>query len=144
MAQDEPTLQEQSIPNLSEAIEKLMAHPEILQMAASVMSTPKDDASATKAAASEIPKDPTPPSVPTGGMPDLLQLALPLLSGGKRPHGKSDALSRSTALLIALKPYLSASRCETVDKLVQIGRLGTLFDIPQGGKRGESDVFEKS
>jgi len=160
MAEGESELNLQSAPNLSDAIEKLMAHPEIIQMAASVMGTSKqgigaDEASVPQEAPQEAKKqaeihgeestrDTGFPAMASGRMPELLQLALPLLSGGKRIGGRSNALSRSTALLIALKPYLSPSRCGTVDKIIQMSRLGALFDPSNAERKGESDVLEKS
>ena len=40
--------------------------------------------------------------------------------GGKR----SEACCRRESFLLSLKPYLSPTRCEAVDYLVRIGRLG--------------------
>jgi hypothetical protein len=126
-------------PNLSEAIEKLMAHPEIIEMAASVLGTsgaaptPKPEPTVSEASDAPIASH--------GGLPNLFGLALPMLSGGS--HKEKNPLAKSTALLIALKPYLSPSRCQTVDRLVEMSNLGTLFDRMKGERSEHSDVLEK-
>jgi hypothetical protein len=50
----------------------------------------------------------------------------PLLRGvlGK-PDGKSGG--RRETLLLALKPYLSPERCEMIEYLIRIGRIGDLL-----------------
>ena len=128
------------IPNLSEAIEKLKAHPEILSMAASVLGSKAE--TADSATPEETPHEEEPsvstagtptnaPGSPLDALPELLGLLGPMLTSGgnsekRTHHGKN--FSRSTALLLALKPYLSASRCDTVDKLVQLGKIGEVFE----------------
>ena len=141
--EEESTLNPIGAPNLSDAIEKLMAHPEIIEMAASVLGTsgnpptPKPEARIPE----EADSDGTPPAA-HGGLPNLLGLALPMLSGGGTQRGKNP-LAKSTALLIALKPYLSPSRCQTIDRLVEMSNLGTLFDRMKGERSEHSDVLEK-
>ena len=119
-------------PDLQTAIGRLMAHPEILEMAASVLgqeatATPSD---ATGSQVQEEAPDAQGPTegAPAASLPDLMRLAGPLLSGKSSKHGDSRGLDRCSALLIALKPYLSESRCRTVDRLVEVGRLGELLD----------------
>lgn len=128
------------IPNLSEAIEKLKAHPEIISMAASVLgqsaetATPhaEEDTTPSQSDASEKADASVSAGSISDAIPQLMGLLGPMISksGGaeerKREHGKG--LGRSTALLLALKPYLSKSRCETIDKLVQIGKVGEIFE----------------
>ncbi len=55
----------------------------------------------------------------------------PLLGGLSRPVGEegavtasSDRCGRREALLCALKPYLSQSRCAAVDYLIRLWRVG--------------------
>lgn len=135
----------QAPPDLSAAIGKLMAHPEILQMAASVLQGEGNaDSAPTEAADTVSPErgvettdataDSTTDAV-SQALPDLLRIAGPLLShtrGGERHVGNTSGLARSTALLLALKPYLSPRRCDTVDKIVQMSKLGTLFEQLRG------------
>ncbi len=50
-----------------------------------------------------------------------------LLRGGEHPQGPSphaDACARRETLLLALKPYLSKERCDAVDYLLRLGRVG--------------------
>ena len=126
------------IPNLSEAIEKLKAHPEIISMAASVLGQ-ASEGERTAAGTDTIPSEPDSSvsgDMPVSGislperLPDLLNLLSPMLKGKKdgESGGQRKRLARSAALLCALKPYLSSSRCETIDKLVELQRLGELFE----------------
>ena len=56
----------------------------------------------------------------------LVSAIAPLLSGGAPPppKQKGNACGRREALLLALKPYLSAERCEAVDYLLRLARVG--------------------
>lgn len=134
-----PSFDNLGIPNLTEAIEKLKAHPEIISMAASVLGQASEGAH-TAAGEDSAPSEPD--ASASGGMPafdgatllerlpDLLNLLSPMLKGkgGTERNGHPNKLGKSAALLCALKPYLSSSRCETVDKLVELQRLGELFE----------------
>ena len=53
-------------------------------------------------------------------LPELLSVMKPLL-GGARESGQTD---KKLALLCALKPYLSPKRCETIDYITKISKLG--------------------
>ena len=55
-----------------------------------------------------------------GAAPMLQNLAGALPLFGK----KSGACAGREALLLALKPYLSPARCEAVDYLIRLGRIG--------------------
>ena len=143
MAENESELlhasEESGMPDLSAAIGKLMAHPELLQMAASVLR----DTSDTNADNAERPSedrsdeaeadsaDQTTGKRTGMDLSALMQLAGPLLSGGGRskpPDVKDGGIIRCTALLVALKPYLSPHRCNTVDKIVALNRFSSLFE----------------
>lgn len=43
---------------------------------------------------------------------------------GGREHGHSAYCKQREALLFALKPYLSPSRCQAVDYLIRLSRVG--------------------
>ena len=62
---------------------------------------------------------------------DSIGTAAPLLSGvpgkGKGDDGKGGDCGRREALLIALKPYLSPERCELVEYLIRVGRIGAIL-----------------
>lgn len=137
--EEESTVQDAAVPNLSDAIERLMAHPEIIEMAASVLGT-SGAAHEPKPAegVKEKPESQSASPVMPGGLPNLLGL----LSGGGA-HKKPNPLAKSTALLIALKPYLSPSRCQTIDRLVEMSNSLALFDRVKGERSEHSDVLEK-
>ena len=58
-----------------------------------------------------------------GKLPFVMSALGPML-GGKGEHAPKDD---KTALLLALKPYMSSERCNAIDKLIMIGRLGELM-----------------
>ena len=47
-----------------------------------------------------------------------------VLGGGKGEGEGKGKCSRREALLLALKPYLSGERCEAVDYLIRLARVG--------------------
>lgn len=51
-------------------------------------------------------------------------------SDGHRTGGKGG--NHRTALLLALKPYLNEGRCEMIDAIVNLSRLGDLLGKPGG------------
>ena len=53
-------------------------------------------------------------------LPEIMAALSPMLSGGseKKSHDKK------TALLNALRPYLSAGRCEAIDYITRLEKLG--------------------
>lgn len=54
-------------------------------------------------------------------LPELISLMGPLLGA---PAKRSSETDKKLALLCALKPYLSPKRCETVDYITKISKLG--------------------
>lgn len=124
---------ESGAPDLASAVSRLMAHPEIIEMAASVLkgdagpgtvstvTAPKSDGGdeASEASADALGGDPS----------ALLELLGPMLGGkGGAKQSRDGGIARCTALLIALKPYLSDARCRTVDRIVETCKLGELFE----------------
>lgn len=132
---DDPTTTP-GTPDLSLAISKLMAHPEILEMASSVLHAPEEQAEAPKKSAApgddpqkEAEKAAAKPASADSALPELFSLLSPLLKRRGSDKGfDGAALRKGIALLLALKPYLSPSRCETVDKLVQFGKIGEVLE----------------
>ena len=64
-----------------------------------------------------------------GAVPPELLAKLPALMGALGPilgtgGGKND---EKTQLLLALKPYMSPQRCDAIDKLIMLGRIGEVF-----------------
>ena len=74
----------------------------------------KEDGEATEALAPTVNPD------LIAKLPELISLIGPLL-GSSPKTGETD---KKLALLCALKPYLSPKRCETVDYITKISRLG--------------------
>ena len=65
-------------------------------------------------------------------LPEVIAVLRPMLSegGGKSPSKKdtkADAAGRRIALLCALKPYLSPRRCEAIDYIARISKMGDLI-----------------
>ena len=64
-----------------------------------------------------------------GTMPPDLAAKLPALMGALGPMlgASSEKKNEKTELLLALKPYMSQQRCEAIDKLIILGRIGEVF-----------------
>lgn len=58
-----------------------------------------------------------------------LPLIMSLLGGGTQSAPKSKKEAEREALLCALKPYLTREKVETIDKIIQISRLGDIFKL---------------
>ena len=118
------------MPSLSDAIEKLMANPEIISMVASALGNPtvKED---TDKSESEQAKTVSAPTLPPD-VGNILSALSPLLSGanksaGGKHHEGSDASKNREALLYALRPYISQGRREAIDYILQLSRITELL-----------------
>ena len=62
-------------------------------------------------------------------LPEVISVIKPIVSGeGKKEGGdKKPTFDKRTALLVALKPYLSPRRCEAVDYMIRLSKLGDLL-----------------
>ncbi len=124
-----PDTQAQGMPDLSSAISKIMEHPELISMVASVLgndgaqsaqsdSEGGDTASgAVSAEAAFVP----PPEVISTLAPVLSKISA--LSGG----ASGSRSFKHEALLCALKPYLSRSRVDAIDYIVKISKMSSLI-----------------
>ena len=127
---------------LSDAIERLMANPELLSMVASTLGGTRsgDAKQASVSERSEEPLDTAPASsdIPsaekvkgvTDELPVLLNTLAPLLSakGGTDKKGIPDIKDdRGACLLRALKPYVSAGRREAIDYMIRISQISELL-----------------
>ena len=83
-----------------------------------------------------LPQSDAPPSLPAGGegifsaIPAELLGKLPMLMSALGPmmSGSGDqAKDDKTALLLALKPYMSPQRCDAIDKLIMFSRLSEIM-----------------
>lgn len=131
------------MPSVSEAMEKIMAHPELISMVASVLGAPTasakeedsfDGSQAQAVAMADANAESTevasvPASAPLNGSADWMATLAPLLSalgGGKGEKGKLPDDPRS-CLLRALKPYVSQGRREAIDSMIRLSQISDLF-----------------
>ena len=111
---------EKNIPNLSDAIDQIMSHPEWISMVASALGkAPSDRESADPPKQEEIQtsvSDDAAASIPPV-LSRLSQIKSPL------PKGKNTRAD----LLCALKPYLSPGRQEAIDYMIRISQISDLI-----------------
>ncbi len=64
-----------------------------------------------------------------GALPPDLMAKLPALMGALGPMLGTGGGQKNekTALLLALKPYMSPQRCDAIDKLIMLSRLGDVM-----------------
>lgn len=123
----------QSSPSLSEMLDKVLANPELI---GAVVSALKESGITPPSAEASAPASP-PPSSPSGDdlaqrLPQIMASVAPMLatlsaSPPKEAPHTATASDPRTALLCALKPYLSHSRCEAIDYMVRLGKLSELL-----------------
>ena len=133
--------------DLSAAIEGILAHPELISMVASTLGKAPPSSSVTPERA-EPPTEASPlaaiaESAPSEALPtEAISALAPLLSGlggikkGAPPSAKKD--DPRICLLLALKPYMSASRCEAIDTMIRLSTISeVLRGLPSGKFSGE-------
>lgn len=128
----------------------LLSNPEVMSKVSSVLSSLS--APEAKAEESAAPTSAPSSAEPEGGdlastlssvienkelmskLPDIMTAMGPLLSGGKNSGGgkggtggKKQGCDKRTALLLALKPYMSPRRCEAIDYFIRINKLGDVI-----------------
>ena len=99
---------------IADALQRLLEDPEV-QAAAEGEDKEGEPSPALGAAAGLLPPE------LMAKLPMLMSTLGPML--GKN-SGKKD---EKTALLLALKPYMSPQRCEAIDMLVTLGRIGEIM-----------------
>ena len=109
------------MPNLSDAIDQIMAHPEWITMVASALGrspTEKEESKGSEAEAVSVPSDST----------DAMASLTPMLSKLSKIK-EPDLKGKSTRgdLLCALKPYLSPGRQEAIDYMIRISQISDLL-----------------
>ncbi len=109
------------IPDLSGAISKIMEHPELLSMVASVLGEQKAE-SGDSAEGVPVSQESTPPSPP----PEVISTLAPMLSRLSALGTGGVAKFKHEQLLCALKPYLSSSRCDAIDYIIKISQMSSL------------------
>ena len=119
----------QSSPQISEAIDKILANPELIGAVASALGGLKHGAENNAANGEKEESDAVSASagVPTA---ELISSLAPMISAMQKTQSVSKGdLSgdRRACLLMALKPYLCRERCEAIDYMVRLGKLSELF-----------------
>ncbi len=120
----------ESPPALADAIEKIMAHPELISAVASALgkAPPTQKESGEAPPPSETEAEP----VSAAPQPDLNSALtlLPLLSGLQKGGPKPPDNDR-TRLLCALKPYVNPHRKDTIDTLLRFSGMTELLKLLQ-------------
>ena len=117
---------------LSGMINTLKENPALLQSIASSLgmtntneNEKKDDEAPEKELPEqkeeEAPKSPTVPPEIMKALPTVLSL----MNGQGKPKSQSEA--NREALLCALKPYLSKSRADAIEKIIRLSRIGDIL-----------------
>ena len=126
---------EQTVPSLSDAIERLMANPEIISMVASAMGSSPLSAQSENTQSENTQKEETKAVTAVPSSPDIgniLSALSPIISGFGRSGDKnqkegSDSAHNREALLYALRPYISQGRREAIDYILQLSRVSELL-----------------
>lgn len=130
---------EAGMPDLSGAIEKLLAHPELIASVASVLGKPPPDAPKSEereeSENASSPPEESAAALPKEISPEAISALAPLLAGfSKGGGGKLPLASLAprgddprVCLLLALKPYLSAGRCEAIDTMIRLSAISELL-----------------
>lgn len=127
-------------PSLSDAINKLMANPEIISTVASALGNMAPKAEQEPPTQ---PSEPQPPpaeevhteTVSASAAPDLGALVAklaPIMSGlggskGSQKSSERRETDRREALLCALKPYVSEGRREAIDYIIRISQISDIL-----------------
>ncbi len=131
-------------PSLSDAINKLMANPEIISMVASTLgnmsaktaaeneqSEPQKEPSVAEEPsieASVLPAEPqSTGAVDLGELMKSISPVMSLLGGGSGKVAHSKEADSREALLCALKPYVSEGRREAIDYIIRISQVSDLM-----------------
>ena len=115
-------------PQISSAIDKILANPELITMVASALG-----GSAAEKKPSPEAKDETAAVAQNDDisekLPDIMATLAPLMTSlqGKSLAKPSPRQDRRSCLLNALKPYLCRERCEAIDYMIKLGRISELF-----------------
>ena len=143
MEQNRPTPSPADTPSPSALLSSLLSNPDVMAKLSAVMGQASAPFSADQAR--ELSAS-VPPAIPTDGLsavlsnpdlmaklPDVMAMlkSMPTAGNAVVPSpaskgGKSHEDCRND-LLLALKPFLSPERCQAVDTMLRISRLGTVI-----------------
>ena len=122
------TVADRSTLQLSDAIDRLLANPELLSTVASAIGVSKenkDKSDSVAESAQKTSQEKSEASAIPQKMPEMMATLSPVLSAlsdkGKLPD---DDRSR---LLCALKPYVNPHRREAIDTIVQLSKISEVF-----------------
>ena len=62
-------------------------------------------------------------------LPEMMKLLKPMLYSAEKGKGESTEADKRNRLLAALKPYLSDSRREVIDRVISLPDLGSLSEL---------------
>ena len=112
--------------DLSSLIDTISKNPELINVAKSMLASPQKSSSAE--ASSKEENESETKSI-TAGLSDLSSILSSLRLTDSNGHCRD-----RDALLKALRPYLSSSRRETLDRILSIEKLGTVLASLERGK----------
>ncbi len=115
------------IPDLSGAISKIMEHPELLSMVASVLGEPSADNREMSEQTKESEQSVAASAPPTPPPPEVISTLAPMLSRLNALGSGGVAKFKHEQLLCALKPYLSSSRCDAIDYIIKFSQMSSLL-----------------
>lgn len=128
---DAPTL---SSPSISDAIERLLANPELLSGVASAIGLGKPPQAASsvpptpaEALVSAEPSASAPPSPPSAELAQAMATIAPLLSAFSGKDLGTKASDPRSCLLRALKPYVNHNRAQAIDTILQLSVVSEAF-----------------
>ena len=115
---------------LSAMIDKLLEHPELINMVATTLGKPsggedglKKEGEESEAAAKIVPE------ASKDSLMELISAMTPVVSAmtSSGPKKFSPKIDRRDCLLSALKPYLCRERCEAIDYMIKLGKISELL-----------------
>lgn len=125
----------QNLPNtdqLPELLSTLMANKELMDKISGIMGTAPQEKQEEQAPTAPVElgsllSDPT----VMAKLPEVISVLRPMFGdGGQKAPPKNEsphASNRRMTLLCALKPYLSPRRCEAIDYITRISKLGDMM-----------------
>lgn len=117
---------------IPELLNTILSNREVMDKISAIVGTPSedDDSKSTDTTATGPESILSDPSI-MAKLPEVISVLRPMLGnvGHEKEHTKSapHAGDRRMALLCALKPYLSPRRCEAIDYITRISRLGDVM-----------------
>lgn len=111
---------------LSSALNQIFSNPQMLSAISSMAQSLKSNNSVAppvEASATEKEKSEPPPSQSASAIPEKLPELLNMLS----QNSSGIKQSHRSELLCALKPYLSQTRSDAIDKIIRFSELSSVF-----------------